>query len=201
MTLLSILIPTLTRRKETFIKLKTEIEKQSLPFKDNIEIIELEDEGELTIGRKRNLLYEMAKGKYSVQWDDDDWIHENTIELIMNALDLNVDCITFDEYDLVNSKFYKTNYSLKNEYEVYDKNGYGILKAPYPKCVIKTELARKIKFNENIKYAEDYHWSVQMKHILKSEYHIDEFIYIYSNLANENANVKIRYSDNKNKII
>ena len=96
---LSILIPTVVGREQKCKKLLDFINKQINEggFADDIEVISLKDNKEISIGAKRQKLYEMAKGKYSWQIDDDDWIDMYSIKFIMEVIDDDVDCITFRE--------------------------------------------------------------------------------------------------------
>ena len=114
--LLTIAIPTIQSRKDCFNKLLKEFKKQSEPYGDQIEIISLCDNKEMPIGEKRNRLNSMANGKYVVQWDDDDWISEDGIELIMEGIKMDVDCITYDapciKPPLDENRMFK--YSIKN---------------------------------------------------------------------------------------
>ena len=86
---LTIAIPTIERRLNVFNQLYNELKKQSEPYGDEIEILYLCDNMEMPLGEKRQKLNEMSKGKYVVQWDDDDWIVEGGIDLIMDAIKNN----------------------------------------------------------------------------------------------------------------
>ena len=94
--LLTIAIPTVENRVNIFNELYNELKKQSEPFGDNIEIIYFRDNKEMTIGEKRTKLNKIAKGKYVVHWDDDDWIHPNGIEMIMKGIESDTDVISYN---------------------------------------------------------------------------------------------------------
>jgi len=89
---LSILIPTLSGRTEQCLslvdRLLDQIEKNSYP----VEVVTLYDEGQKSIGTKRNELIQMAKGEYVCFVDDDDDITSNYIELLMEGINKGVDC-------------------------------------------------------------------------------------------------------------
>src|SRR6185503_2246700 len=79
-------------------------------------LIEIQSDGtgkEMSIGEKRHKMYLNSKSAYTLQWDSDDWISENGIELIMQALKEEPDCVTFEEYVNINGKEFKGNHSLK----------------------------------------------------------------------------------------
>jgi glycosyltransferase involved in cell wall biosynthesis len=175
---LSICIPTVAGREKLFNELKEFIEKQINGNKD-IEIISIYDNKEMTLGMKRQKMYELCKGKYAWQIDDDDWLHDNAIDLIMSEIDKNMDCITFKELCQYDNQQNKTsNFSLKYKEWANDTDGYNHVRTPFLKCVIKTKLCLKAGVKD-IRYAEDHQFAKDIYPLLKNEVHIDEFIYIY----------------------
>jgi glycosyltransferase involved in cell wall biosynthesis len=72
------------------------------------------DNKEISIGTKRQQMYELCKGKYAWQIDDDDWISENAIDLILDEIDKDMDCITFKEHCQFDNRANEmSNFSLK----------------------------------------------------------------------------------------
>jgi len=128
--LLSILIPTVVGREETFDKLLSCILKGVIPSNDvemyskipveyyrlkvssQVELVWIKDFKELTIGEKREQLYKKASGLFSWQIDDDDDIADNAIQLILKAIKGNpdVDVISFEEYVSIDGKEFKSNH-------------------------------------------------------------------------------------------
>jgi glycosyltransferase involved in cell wall biosynthesis len=205
--LLTIAIPTIEKRKLLFEELYNELKKQSNPYSDEIEIISLCDDGEMTIGQKRNKLNELANGKYVVQWDDDDWISSNGIDMIMSAINMDVDVISYNHFTDIKDwgrlqhfhKYYSIKYPPPIGKTDYDNSI--IQCTPDQKCVIKTEIAKKIKFY-NMNHAEDSYYMRDILPYLKTEYYIDEFIYLYLNRSNESMNPFERYKIKKsNKLL
>lgn len=189
--LLSILIPTVTGREDSYWRLYNELEKQSSGYP--IEILQCKDNKEMPLGVKRQKLYQEAKGFYSVQWDDDDWIADDGIDQIMNAVFSRLivdylggvyyvnncpDCITYSEKCVINGQYFSSNHSLKYDDWGDNIDGYNYVRTPFYKDVIKTSIAKSVPF-EPIRYAEDHSWARALKHHLKSEYHIDKEIYHY----------------------
>lgn len=199
--LLSILIPTVIERTVEFFNLYNKLvnfcEKKSISgcsftgddikFKGYItELIQIGficDNKEMSIGEKRSLLYKNAFGLYSLQIDDDDDISENGIELILQSIKENPDCITYRENCMINGKYYSSNHSLKYDDWADNQDGFDYVRTPFYKDVIKTEIARSVPF-EHIRYGEDHAWSRALKPHLKSEVHIDEEIYFYIHNSN-----------------
>lgn len=174
--LLSILIPTVVGREKEFKALVDLLAKQYSGLE--VEIAHLIDNKEMTIGEKRERLYQHAFGKYSWMIDDDDSVAPGSIHLVLAAIKENPDCITFRENCMINGNYYSSNHSLK-----YDKwrdnfDGFDYVRTPFYKDVIKTEIARSVPF-EHIRWNEDERFSYALLPHLKNEIHIDEEIYFY----------------------
>jgi glycosyltransferase involved in cell wall biosynthesis len=188
--MLSILIPTVEKRRPYFEKLLGEMKRQAEPWGDDIEILFHLDNKEMPLGEKRMRLYQRATKEYSVQWDDDDWIHPDGIRIIMEQLKYDCDCITYRWYFNLDGKPHIRNFGLQYD-RVYEdgRDGYHQVSAPNPKCPIKTSIARKIgdllpDFGQ-LRYAEDAIFSETIYPYLKTERHIDDLIYLYIGMSNE----------------
>jgi hypothetical protein len=90
---LSILILTLKSRESMFDRLLSVLGPQceGLP----VEIIVEKDDGESCIGDKRNRCLDRATGDYIAFIDDDDLVHDEYVELILNGIETGADCIGF----------------------------------------------------------------------------------------------------------
>jgi len=189
--LLSILIPTVVGREQEldrFFKNRGGKEKISDNFIygqlrllfDTFEIVIFKDNKEITIGEKRERLYQSSEGLYSWQIDDDDDIAEGAIEKVLEAIKNNpdVDCITFKEKCMIDGVYHASNFSMK--YPKWENNvdGYSWVRNVFYKCVIKTSIAQSVPF-EHIRFGEDEKWAMALAPHLKSEVHIDEEIYYY----------------------
>jgi hypothetical protein len=197
-TLLTIAIPTINRRQKVFNELCNEFKKQSEPYGEKIDIIYYLDNGELTIGEKRNKLNEMANGKYIVQWDDDDWICEGGIDMIMKGIESDCDVITYNHYTDIKQwgknqyfhKYYSIKFAPPKEVVDYENNIIQIV--PDQKCVIKSEIAKQIKFLK-MNFQEDMFYGKHILPHIKNEFYINQFIYLYLNRANESMEIHKRY--------
>lgn len=180
--LLSIQIPYTLERESDVAKLSKELIRQIQESKlQQYVSFELDGRGkEITIGEKRNYLYQRAKGKYAVQWDSDDWIHPQGIKLIIEALQNNpdVDCCTYEEFIDIDGKIQRSNHSLKYADWCDNFDGFDYCRTPFMKSVIKTEIAKSVPI-PHIRFGEDHQWSQALKPHLKTEIHIDEQIYKY----------------------
>jgi len=195
--LLTIAIPTIETRKKVFDELYEELKRQSEPYGEQIEIISLCDNKEITIGHKRQLLNEMAKGKYVVHWDDDDWIHPNGIDMIMEGIKTDADVISYNyscDIPVDDKASFPRNVSIKNN-NLVDFDNKILYVTPDCKNPMKREHALKVRFDD-VSHSEEYYFKIDM-HIyqyLKTEYKIDEDIYQILNRSGEAYNLKERYN-------
>jgi hypothetical protein len=197
--MLSIQIPTVDRRSHVFEPLYYELKRQAAPFGNDIEILYLSDDGTMPLARKRSLLYEMSTKPYSVQWDDDDWIHPLGIFNIMKGVVKQPDCICYrmiSEFQ-GRAEYRETGYlrvtDFRRRYKVLMKKTesphlpYDECHPPSNKCVIRTDLARKAanSINPNQRYGEDGDFAKEVVKSLKTEYYIDMGLYWYLNTSGD----------------
>lgn len=176
---LSILIPTLVKRREFCKSLQWELAKQKT---DEVEVLAYEDSGEKTIGEKRNQLLEWAKGEYVAFIDDDDTVSKDYIELVLKGIKEGKDCISLRgviTFDGENPEIFE--HSIK--YDEYRTNDTGVPKYerfPNHLNAIKASIAKQFKFPE-INHGEDTDWATQIKKsgLIKTEHYIDKVIYHY----------------------
>lgn len=192
-TLLSIQIPYTKEREADAANLSKEFIRQIRENDLQIYVtFEVDGRGkEITIGEKRNDLYQKAKGKYAVQWDSDDWVHPQGIKLIIDALQNNpdVDCCTYEEFIDIDGKIQRSNHSLKYADWADNQDGYDYVRTPFMKSVIKTEIAKSVPI-PHIRFGEDHQWAQALKLHLKTEIHIDEQIYKY---IHRSSDFNLRY--------
>lgn len=202
--LLSILIPTVVGREESLHNLMGKMANYDpnkiingavTKHSNDIEIIYLKDNKEMTIGEKREKLYQKATGLYSIQVDDDDDISDNAIQLILEAIKSNpeIPCITFREKCMMNGEYKSSNHSIKYEKWQDNFDGYDYVRCPFYKDVIRTDIAKSVPF-PHIRYNEDEQWSMVIKPLLTNEIHIEEELYYY--IYNETPHNE-RYGLNK----
>lgn len=179
--ILSICIPTTIDRAHFFTRIKSELNRQikAEGLMEEIEILSVADNKEMTIGEKRNLLYAKCKGEYAWQIDDDDWIHPEGIRLIIGAAKEKKDCITFSEVVMWDgNKLESSNFSLKYNDWNNKQDGFDYVRTPFFKTPIKTEICKKVKIKD-MRFGEDHAFAKDIKPLLKSETHINDFIYWY----------------------
>ena len=178
---LSILICSVTKRKEFLDRLLKILEKQKT---DDVEILVEIDDGEKSIGTKRNILLEKSKGEYITFIDDDDTIPKYYIGEILEGIKYKPDVIGIHlimDHDGKHSE--RTYHSLRYGYWYHepDQENFGRLKYyrnPNHLNPVKRELAVQVKFPE-INQGEDKDYSMRLLPLLNTEYYIPLPIYFY----------------------
>jgi glycosyltransferase involved in cell wall biosynthesis len=172
---LSILIPIKQTYLSIYERLKDQLEKQIV---DDVEVLELVNDGSKSIGYYRNELLNSALGKYVCFIDADDIIADDYISQVMEGINKNVDCcsligiITIDGNNptLFEHSIKYEAYQLTNKYERY----------PNHLNVIRRSIAIQFEFKD-ISFGEDTDWATQIKNsgLIKTEHYINKPIYFY----------------------
>lgn len=183
MVLLSILIPTIVEREESFLKLKTFLEEQIVKagLESIIEILYLSDNRQYPIGTKRNVLINAAKGNYIVFIDDDDWVSEDYVISIYEALTSSedIDCVGIQGLLLFQGKQERIfKHSIK--YTKYSDDSRFYYRPPNHISPIKRDIAIKYSFAD-VNIGEDTDWAMRLckDQVLKKEVMIDTKILYY----------------------
>lgn len=182
---LSILIPTLPKRKEMFDRLVASIESQG---NKDVEVLYCEYT-DLSIGEKRNMLIEFAKGLYVAFADDDDRVASNYIPLLMEGIEKNVDCCSLKGIITTNGSNPRVfEHSIKyNEWKT-NPDTEVIKYERYPNHLncIKRSIAKQFEFPLT-NHGEDKDWSTQIHEsgLLKTEHYIEQVIYYYDYKTNK----------------
>jgi GT2 family glycosyltransferase len=179
---LSILIPTIHKRKEVFDELFDEFFAQCIDAKEQCEILYECDNGELSKGTKRNMLMARAKGEYLCQFDDDDIPSIDYVEQILKGLESNPDCCSLRGLITMDGGEPEVfEHSIK--YDIWKTNDTGIVKYERPPNhlnTVRSSIAKQIPYAE-INHGEDHQWSTDLKAsgLIKTESYIDSVIYNY----------------------
>jgi len=170
-------------REENLNKLVHELNSQICSnYAENIvEILVEKDDGRISVGEKRNILIEKAKGEYICFVDDDDFVSDNYLNLILQ--NLNKDILMIRINHIVDGLKVKPIQAslyidcLETNDVIFKTNHFHL-------CPHRIEKAKKVKFNE-INFAEDMDYSKRLIQHIENYDSINEEIYIYNdNLKN-----------------
>jgi len=168
----------LPKRKKMYDALMAELTRQIHLLRDRsiIEIITEEDNGENSVGKKRNNVLDRAAGEYVCFIDDDDMVTDIYVSEIVNALK--------NKPDVVELVGYLPKYNLPFIHNLncgghFKKDGVQY-RTPNHLNTIKTEIARQIRYVE-ISHGEDQDYSHRLWNsgLMKTETLIGKRMYIY----------------------
>lgn len=195
---LSILVPTMPERREHFDKLMAQVVKQLGPSlvldeqkltcsTKGVEMLWCRTpataDGGPILGDKRQWLLEQSSGDFVAFVDDDDELHPEYIDRILEGCREGIDCIGFEvecygyagpgEMELAN---------VSNRYQSWqtDNDGYRYTRCPHHLAPIRREHALAAGF-KTIQHGEDADYSMRLRDlgVLKNEWYIKMPIYIY----------------------
>lgn len=186
---LSILIATVIGRERSLEKLMNTLTPQ---LSCDVEVLQLKDNKEISVGSKRQQLLQMASGNYVAFIDDDDNVSPHYVERILSALESKPDCVGFKVLCSTNGLHHRTACaSLKYKEWRNNFDGYDYVRSPYHKTPIKHEYALSIGFKD-MRFGEDHDFSKRLaaSGLLKTEVFIDEYLYYYQYSTKEKHNLK-----------
>ena len=176
---LSILILSIHKRKEFLDRIISELnyQIQNNKLENQVEVLTEIDNGELSIGIKRNSLKNKAIGEYICYIDDDDLVPEYYLKEIFAVINKGYDLINFfveQKVDGVFKKIICPNTSI-DYLEVKDIFFWCNM---LHLCPHKKQLAQSISF-PNINSWEDLAYSKELKKICKNNFRIEKTMYYY----------------------
>ena len=169
---LSILICHLRQRSAKLQRLQKCLQPQVALFRSRVEVLVHTDQGQLSVGEKRNLLVERAKGRFTCFIDDDDLVSDDYLVRILGVIAENptIDCIGLEGIvtfggeakvkprRFVHSARYTSWYTRDG---VYYRN-------PNHLNPIRTDIVKKVAFPHK-DHGEDVDWSMLVRPQLKKE--------------------------------
>lgn len=182
MITLSILVPSISTRRDTFLNkslnmLYGQLDKLSPEDQKKVEILFLIDNKTNILGEKRNKMVNIAQGEYIVFVDDDDRLSPKYIKSILDATQFKKDCIVFQAEVTRNGRRpVKCLYDIKFKEDENTPTEYH--RIPNHICCIRKDIAKKVKFSK-LKYGEDAEYSKRLLPKLKSQHMINEILYYY----------------------
>lgn len=160
---ISILIPTMKSRERLFQQVLAEVRSQIANTPEiRVEVIWESDNGELTLGQKRNVLVDRCIGKYHCFIDDDDVLAPDFLRTFIPMIHGNVDydCASFVGAHYVRGKFNKLfHHSL--QYPEWSERSDRFIRCVSPMNMIKTSIVRQVRYKD-IRNTEDHEFSVRL---------------------------------------
>ena len=172
---LSILICSLKNRTEQLAKLVDKLKAQSTP---DVEIISNIDNGELTVGRKRNQLVAKATGEYVSFVDDDDDVSDDYVPSILKAIESGPDCVGIIGLIKLSAGAAEFYHSIQFQ-GWYTASDGRYFRTPNHLNPVKRSKAIQVPFPA-VNYGEDQSYSEGIKLKLKTEVMIPHPIYYYT---------------------
>lgn len=181
---LSILICSLHDRQMQRNRLMSLIAQQPSDLLDRCQVLVDIDNGQTTIGAKRNRLLAASMGRYIVFIDDDDTITADYLREIFTGIDLGVDHIGVSMWYMPvgRARAWKVECSKDND---WTSRGDVYLRPPQHVCAVKRSIAIQAWFPD-ISFGEDRHYAEQLKELVKTEYLVPEPIYHYLYVERKN---------------
>ena len=178
---LSLLICTVEERKEQFEALKAKLSKMIEGY-GGIEIISdcsprYDEPGGLTVGEKRQLLIDLADGKYICFVDDDDDVTDNFIKELHPLLSQDVDVINAKVCAYINGNKHIIDQSIYYENEQLHEGE--TKRYPSVMSVWSRALTKKVRFKP-MNCGEDFDWTKQMNPQSEIKVYTTWQIYNYS---------------------
>jgi hypothetical protein len=156
-----------------------------------VEVLYLGDNKSLTVGQKRNLLLNIAKGERVIFVDDDDQISDDYVDKVLSYCDLDFDCVGIGvryTQNGKNEKIYDYSFNKNINFRNGSKSIAG--RCPNHLCLWRREIANRVKFPD-MSLGEDHQWADEQ--LLKG-YSLtikDEVIYHYK-FDRANTQTRIR---------
>lgn len=170
-----LLIPSITHRTDMLTELLQELKRQLLP---GVGVLVYRDNREQPYGPKCQRLYDASQADYVSMLDDDDWISEDYIEAVMEALK--------SEPDYVGYKILYTEFGQRQIPVIHSLNHSGWIDTPealYRDICHKNPLRRELAMQASWEGdgGADILWAFALRQlgIVKTEVFIDRELYHY----------------------
>jgi glycosyltransferase involved in cell wall biosynthesis len=181
--LFSILVPTLYERRARFAELRDKLQGQidRAGLSEQVEILDLCDNREQSIGAKRNELIARAQGKYIAFVDDDDDVSAEYVPLIYNTLREHpqADCVGITGMVMFRG-VHPRRFVYSIAYDHYFSRKGVYYRPPYILNPVRRAVALDFPYAP-INFNEDIDWALRVARAgaLKREVMLREILYYY----------------------
>lgn len=196
---LSILIATIPKRYNRYIKLRKELNRQiaycdaTHPTLGLVEVLADSSrpflEGGPSIGRKRNALVQVAEGKYLCFLDDDESISPNYIEALLRLCYQDKDVCTFRNVSKFDNYWCVVDMGLNNQNAQATPLGI-VERKPWHICPVRSVFAKQFDFPDS-NYGEDWQWFSKVLELCQTEAKTEEIIHQYNHSVHTSEADKI----------
>jgi len=180
---LSVLIPTLENRRDKFHYISERLASQvrAESAENMVEVLSERDNGEQSLGEKRNALIRRARGRFVVFVDDDDDVNDDYISKICEAIrrHKDIDCIGIKGIITFRGRHPREFFHSVN-YQDYFSCRHSYFRPPNHLNPILRAIVLRFPFRA-VSYSEDVEWAlrVQRTGVLRREEFIDTPLYFY----------------------
>ncbi len=145
---------------------------------DEVELIALCDDKQMSIGRKRQQLLYMASGEWIVFFDDDDDPAPNYVDLILSHMTDEYDCMGIKVKMTTNGTNEQTCLHRYGRKWAENQEGYNYVRPIIHFNPVRRILALKAGFKD-LRFGEDRDYSDRLNRLVKKEIFIDEWLFHY----------------------
>ncbi len=183
--LLSILVPSVFERWPRAVPLAEKLSR--LATGKPVEVLWFTDNRQRKLGKKREGLIGLARGRFICHIDDDDMVTDDFVDVILAAITANpdADVISYQQMVIVaetGATFrVTTGLDLPNEPVRKDDAGNwcDITRKPWHWCTWRTELVRQAACQDG-NVDEDWFWVQQLLPLVKREVHLPDVLHKYT---------------------
>lgn len=178
--LLSVLIPSLTQRKDRLTSLLEIFARQADP---RLEVLVFADNFEHPLGEKRNSLMDRAAGRYLCHIDDDERVSPHFFASLLPELQHDVDVIGYNASAIFNGLppfTVRTIFGAANEQPRHLPDGRysDIVRNFWHWCCWRTTLDRRFKFPDHAG-DEDWQWLKQVYPHVRTHRKLEETLFTH----------------------
>jgi len=175
----TILIATIGKREQKFLKLLDFLMPQVNKYKGKIQVLAYWNNFESPIGEIRQRLIEEANGDYVSFIDDDDWIADDYCDLIYDKLKTGTDYVGFNvklTHENLDKEKRIAHHSLS--YQGWTQDNEGFYRDVSHLNPIKRSIAKQVKF-PSMAAGEDFAWAVSVRSLISTSEDIPALMYEY----------------------